>query len=170
MEQIEGLDPATDQYINDIEKNSFSPEDFGHPGMKDMTSNAKDVARQVMRGYNSGDDDVRAVVRNYELEVLRQGRTKNYRGSAMEREEMDKYTSKDKLLASTAWNIFYQAHQRYIGDVLTQEKSGKSLPPGHLEALNDRYGFDMEGRPVINLRSLVDAGKLKPKGINGGPR
>ena len=153
---------ADSAYIQSMDQESgvYGAEDFVHPAMKNMTANAKDVVSQIMTQYNNGDVDIRQAVNNFELDRNRSLFTNDAAGQQLLRDSI----SKDKLLKDTAWELFYQAHQKYIGTKLQNENN----PPtkDEEEVLRSRYGFDMQGVKLFNFESLIRAGKLKPKGID----
>lgn len=152
---------ATEDYIQsmDQEEGVFGSERFRSPEMSTMTDNAKDVVLQIMKQYNSGDADTVQAVQNWEFQKYKEGFTDNEQGHRMARQ----YMSGNKLSQESAWELFYQAHQKYIGTALGDES--KEMPAATRAKLEESHGFDMEGRKVFPFESLVSKGKLSPKDV-----
>lgn len=143
-------DVADDKYMWTMHKDAAFQEQFNSPEMKDLTANARDVAIQIQKSYNAGDKETRKAVHDFEKERLVGWDT-------------SKSLSGDKLSKSTAWSLFYQAHQRYIGHELDEKKD---IPEDRRKFLEGFHGLDMGGSKLFDFHSLIGSGKLKPKGID----
>lgn len=154
------VDFADQSYLENMDQADgvFNKEDFRHPAMEELTRNAKDVVSQIMDKYNSGDADVRSAVSNFEMQKYGNFFANNPAGKELLKNSL----SADKLSKDSAWELFYQAHQKYIGQSLTSEDT--ELPDDQRALLEARYGFDMGGSKLFDFESLMAKGKIAPKG------
>lgn len=156
--------PVDDAYLENIDQSPgvYNAEIFRTAPFAQHTADAKDVVRQLRDAYNSGNPDAVQAVRNYEMQHFQQGHTNDEVGRRMALADMRDFGSGDQMGRNRAWDLFYQAHQRYIGSALAREDP---MSPEDQKALEDHQGFDMEGRPVFDFDPLIRKGIIKPRNV-----
>jgi hypothetical protein len=155
---------ADQSFIDNIDQREgvFAPERFQDPRVAGMTANAKNVTSQINKLWSAGDSDVRAAVRSYEKESLKNVYMDNEAGR--QRMKADMSDGQGKLSESTTWDIFYDAHQRYIAQRLLDENKGPAFGSDEYNFLSRMYKFDMEGRPIFDFDRIRS--KLKIPGVD----
>lgn len=155
---------ATDEYIAGMDQapGIFNPEKFRSEPFAQFTEDAKDVVKQLRDQYNAGQPDVVKAVKDYEGQHFQHIYTDTPGGRANAAEDMQEFGSGEKFAQSRAWDLFYQAHQRYIGSALAREDP---MTPETQKALEEHQGFDMAGRPTFDFDSLIKKGLIMPRNV-----
>ena len=140
-------------YIQNMDRSSgiLGREQFSSPFTSQYTNHSKNVVKQLYDLYKSGDPDVVSQIRDYELSQNAPAYTNNEAGHKLLMDSL----SKDTVNRNTLWDLFYQAHQKYMGSKLygEGEDAAKFGSPEYNELAN-YHGFDMGGRNRFDFESL----------------
>lgn len=162
-------DPATDDYIDNMDQRPgmFEPQRFRQAPLAQYTDDAKDLIKQLRNQYNAGQPDVVQAVKDYEMQRYFKVYRDFYqfddpKARDLAANDVSQYGSGDKMGQESAWNLFYQAHQRYIGSALAREDP---MSDADQKTLEDQHGFDMGGAHLFNFEPLIQKGVIKPRNV-----